>query len=177
MYSHPNYYGTQLLMLLDMQNVPRVFPTPLGPLTRLLLRMGLTDSSSPSKAVLNSLLAISALHLFGDARAAIYKIRATSLINASLSGATNSPEVVMKIITASMLLYLYEVSLAQALILARHRSNAARHFTCLHPRPGRCIFVGSNRSFGLSAVEKHLLRAGMSSLIGFSTTKPSPSLV
>lgn len=94
---------------LDMQNAGCFLLNPLGSLAHLLLQIGLTDSSPSSVAVLNSLLAISALHVSGEARAISFKSKAIAMTRVSLS--PNNPDsVVISNLAASMLLYLYEVS-------------------------------------------------------------------
>ncbi|KPA37129.1 transcription factor [Fusarium langsethiae] len=54
------------LLYYYMQNAGYFLQSPLGSLPHLLLQIGLTDSSPSSVAVLNGLLAISALHVSGD---------------------------------------------------------------------------------------------------------------
>lgn len=90
-----------------MQNAGCFLLNPLGSLAHLLLQIGLTDSSPSSVAVLNGLLAISALHVSGEARAISFKSKAIAMTRASLS--PNNPDsVVISNLAASMLLYLYE---------------------------------------------------------------------
>ncbi|CAH0052316.1 unnamed protein product [Clonostachys solani] len=92
----------------DIQEGHRFLLTPpLGSLTRLLLQIGLSDVSSPSRAVFNGILALSCLHLWGDQYASVYKARATSLLRASLNP-ESSIKVAVSNLVASMLLYLYE---------------------------------------------------------------------
>jgi hypothetical protein len=83
---------------------------PLGSLSNLLLQIGLTDSSPSFVAVLNGLLAISALHAFGEGRAIRFKSRAISMTRISLDP-DNPDSVIIGNLAASMLLYLYEVSI------------------------------------------------------------------
>uniref|UniRef100_A0A8H7K6I6 Uncharacterized protein n=1 Tax=Bionectria ochroleuca TaxID=29856 RepID=A0A8H7K6I6_BIOOC len=92
----------------DMQEGHRFLLTPpLGSLPRLLLQIGLSDFSSPSRAVFNGILALSCLHLWGDRYASVFKARATSLLRASLNP-ESSIKVAVSNLVASMLLYLYE---------------------------------------------------------------------
>ncbi|VUC35922.1 unnamed protein product [Clonostachys rosea] len=92
----------------DTQEGHRFLLTPpLGSLPRLLLQIGFSDFSSPSRAVLNGILALSCLHLWGDQYASVYKARATSLLRASLNP-ESSIKVAISNLVASMLLYLYE---------------------------------------------------------------------
>lgn len=92
-----------------MQNAGSFLLNPLGSLAHLLLQIGLTDSSPSSVAVLNGLLAISALHVSGEARAISFKSKAIAMTRVSLSP-SNPDSVVISNLAASMLLYLYEVS-------------------------------------------------------------------
>ncbi|CAG9981089.1 unnamed protein product [Clonostachys byssicola] len=92
----------------DIQEGHRFLLTPpLGSLPRLLLQIGLSDFSLPSRAVFNGILALSCLHLWGDQYASVFKARATSLLRASLNPESSIKVAVSNLVT-SMLLYLYE---------------------------------------------------------------------
>lgn len=94
----------------DTQNGHRfLLTTPRGPLNRLLLNISLLDSSSSSKAVLNSLMALSCLYLGAYQQASVYKLRATSFLRVSLDP-ESSVVVAISNLASSMLLYLYEVA-------------------------------------------------------------------
>uniref|UniRef100_A0A8H7N8X7 Zn(2)-C6 fungal-type domain-containing protein n=1 Tax=Bionectria ochroleuca TaxID=29856 RepID=A0A8H7N8X7_BIOOC len=90
-----------------LQNAASFFLNPLGSLAQLLLQIGLADSSPSSAAVLNGLLAISALHVSGEERAIKFKTKAIAMTQASLKAEGSGSTVIAKI-AASMLLYLYE---------------------------------------------------------------------
>ncbi|CAG9984561.1 unnamed protein product [Clonostachys byssicola] len=90
-----------------LQNAASFFLNPLGSLAQLLLQIGLADSSPSSAAVLNGLLAISALHVSGEERAIKFKTKAIAMTQASLNAEGSGSTVIAKI-AASMLLYLYE---------------------------------------------------------------------
>ncbi|KAF4987223.1 hypothetical protein FDECE_15534 [Fusarium decemcellulare] len=90
-----------------LQNAASFFLNPLGSLAHLLLHIGLTDSSPSSVAVLNGLLAISALHVSGEARAIRFKTKAITMTRTALS-LESSNAVVIGNLASSMLLYLYE---------------------------------------------------------------------
>ncbi|CAI6014008.1 unnamed protein product [Clonostachys chloroleuca] len=90
-----------------LQNAASFFLNPLGSLAQLLLQVGLADSSPSSAAVLNGLLAISALHVSGEERAIKFKTKAIIMTQASLNAEGSGSTVIAKL-AASMLLYLYE---------------------------------------------------------------------
>lgn len=67
----------------------------------------MSDTSNSSSAILRALLALSSLHMKGDAAFA-YQAKAVSLLSASLKE-TRYTEVAFQNIAASMLLCTYEV--------------------------------------------------------------------
>uniref|UniRef100_A0A0B7KGI2 Zn(2)-C6 fungal-type domain-containing protein n=1 Tax=Bionectria ochroleuca TaxID=29856 RepID=A0A0B7KGI2_BIOOC len=101
------YYNAMSLSSVNLQNAASFFLNPLGSLAQLLLQIGLADSSPSSAAVLNGLLAISALHVSGEERAIKFKTKAIAMTQASLKAEGSGSTVIAKI-AASMLLYLYE---------------------------------------------------------------------
>lgn len=109
MYVTPGLWFERRTKLLDLQNAASFFLNPLGSLAQLLLQVGLADSSPSSAAVLNGLLAISALHVSGEERAIKFKTKAIIMTQASLNAEGSGSTVIAKL-AASMLLYLYEVS-------------------------------------------------------------------
>ncbi|KAF5026988.1 hypothetical protein F66182_861 [Fusarium sp. NRRL 66182] len=111
---------------------------PLGSLTQLLLQIGLTDSSPSSVAVINALLAISALHVSGEARAITFKTKAIAMTRASLKR-DNSDSVMIGNLAASMLLYLYET---------RHMSS---------PLAWAVYLCGAKKIILQSSAERHAL--------------------
>ena len=73
-----------------------------------MLKIALSDTAISSRAVLNSILALSCLHLQRDAEALAYKHSAISLVAKSLKAGVG-PKVAFESIAANMLLSLYEV--------------------------------------------------------------------
>ncbi|VUC30005.1 unnamed protein product [Clonostachys rosea] len=90
-----------------LQNAASFLLNPMGSLAQMLLQIGLADSSPSSVAVLNGLLAISALHVSGEARAIKFKTKAITMTKASLN-VEGPVSTVMGNLAASMLLYLFE---------------------------------------------------------------------
>lgn len=73
-----------------------------------ILRMALSESSTSSYAVLQGILAIASLQLYGDSEGSHYKARVISSLRASIN-IENNDRVVLQNLTATMLLCLYEV--------------------------------------------------------------------
>ncbi|KAI8716335.1 Zn(2)-C6 fungal-type domain-containing protein [Fusarium sp. LHS14.1] len=82
---------------------------PPRPLMQVILQMALADSTPSSKAVLQSVLALSSLRLSGNSAAFAYKTKAISALARSLS-LDKTREMTSKTVVASMLLYLYETT-------------------------------------------------------------------
>ncbi|KAF4468016.1 hypothetical protein FALBO_5110 [Fusarium albosuccineum] len=95
------------LSMADTRMEPQFFRGTTVSLKKLTLHMALSDSSPSSKAVLQSVLALSSLRLSGDGAASAYKAKAISSLSQSLKP-DNTWDEASRTLVASMLLYLYE---------------------------------------------------------------------
>lgn len=77
-------------------------------LAPLMLKIALTDTGAPPKAVLHAILALSYLHKHQYAKALAYRASAVSLLSSSLE-AGSSVKVAFQNIATSMLLCMFEV--------------------------------------------------------------------
>lgn len=92
-----------------MREAPELLhTTTLGELARSLLVLGLSDATLSSRAVLQAILALSSLHVYGDTSAVAYKANAISLLIRAMN-LENSEGSSFRKLVATMLLYAYEV--------------------------------------------------------------------
>lgn len=76
----------------------------------LIIKMAMHDSSSASKAILQSIYALSAFCLYGSKYAMPHKLEAIHAIKTSVAGASTKEDILRNLV-ASMFLAIYEVQL------------------------------------------------------------------
>ncbi|KAL7895511.1 fungal-specific transcription factor domain-containing protein [Trichoderma sp. TUCIM 5745] len=97
-----------MLIQYYMREAPELLhTTTLGELARSLLVLGLSDATLSSRAVLQAILALSSLHVYGDTSAVAYKANAISLLIRAMN-LENSEGSSFRKLVATMLLYAYE---------------------------------------------------------------------
>lgn len=110
-------------------------------LAQTILQIALSGNTEASKAVLQSILALSSLHLSGDLAASVHKTSAIHLLQRSIEPESSST-VSMQTFVASMLLYLYEVftlSTVQSMTLTKSGFSDTANPASSPPGPSTCL--------------------------------------